>query len=430
MCGRITILVSTLMLGCSEPSPSTRRNDPAGVTSTPTCYTLVHRAGPRAALAVLDLDDHGRVLIQTNDANMYVGVPGEFTLLPRPTGSSVTAYELPDPLNNRGEVIARSTTDWPRRSFIWRDGAPTEIRAPDGSETLAAAISDEGHVVGQWRLGARAFLYRGGTTIDLGEGSAIAINRSDQALIYQTLREGESRQPEAAWLWTDGTRIPIDAPAGRGLSVGRFPRSRHLNARGEVAGNLLVLESGGENYPLSAFIWRAGVALELPSLGGKYVLHHEDGDSVTISTADAINRRGDVVGASANASGELRAVLWRDGKLIDLQAPVGSFSRAIAVNDRGEILVSWTPPKQDPVRESRAFVWREGIVSDLVGSRGARSLRLNERGEVVGQLAANTLGWWRPECPPSADGGAGTHDAGPSTDAEPPPPAEEGESEE
>jgi probable HAF family extracellular repeat protein len=57
------------------------------------------------------------------------------------------------------------------------------------------------------------------------------------------------------------------------------------------------------------------------------------------SYAFGINDRGDVVGMSQRASGELSAFLWRDGVMTDLGVATGGpGSIATVVNDRGDVL--------------------------------------------------------------------------------------------
>ena len=59
-----------------------------------------------------------------------------------------------------------------------------------------------------------------------------------------------------------------------------------------------------------------------------------------ISSAEALNNRGQIVGSNSSvASGEVHAILWEDGQIIDLGTlPGGTRSSAQAINDRGQIV--------------------------------------------------------------------------------------------
>jgi probable HAF family extracellular repeat protein len=79
-----------------------------------------------------------------------------------------------------------------------------------------------------------------------------------------------------------------------GTLGGNLSGANAVNNRGEVVG--VSRTASGQ---LRAFVWtaRSGM-LELPTLGGE-------------SVAVAINERGDITGSSDNAAGVQRAALWR-----------------------------------------------------------------------------------------------------------------------
>jgi probable HAF family extracellular repeat protein len=155
------------------------------------------------------------------------------------------------------------------------------------------------------------------------------------------------------------------------------------------------------NHPLQ---WRKGVLTDLGALPG-----------INSSLASWINSRGWVAGFSENGitdplTGfpETTAVLWRDGKIIDLGTLGGSSSGANAVNDRGQVVGGALNAIPDsftatfnqqfifetfpfyffPVTtQSHAFLWHEGKMLDLGTLGGPDSLAwfINERGQVAGQ---------------------------------------------
>ncbi|MCL4552459.1 MAG: hypothetical protein M1305_02740 [Candidatus Marsarchaeota archaeon] len=101
------------------------------------------------------------------------------------------------------------------------------------------------------------------------------------------------------------------------------------------------------------------------------------------ATAVAINSRGDVVGYSRSTRhtpdgdfDSFRAVLWRDGKCIDLHpSKDAAESKAAAINDKGDVLVN--------CGENRAYLWSGGKFRDLEslpGYRDAIGLAINNKG--------------------------------------------------
>ncbi|HST12000.1 MAG TPA: hypothetical protein VLL05_16605, partial [Terriglobales bacterium] len=117
-----------------------------------------------------------------------------------------------------------------------------------------------------------------------------------------------------------------------------------------------------------------------------------------------INDSGVVVGQSQNATidpltgvPELRAVLWQNGRILDLGTLEGNEGNALAINDRGQVVGAATNATPDPfanvsqsscqvlpttggcsgftfaynalfsnsATETRAFVWQGGLMYDL-----------------------------------------------------------------
>ncbi len=165
---------------------------------------------------------------------------------------------------------------------------------------------------------------------------------------------------------------------------------------------------GSPCYTSSAFQWQAGVESKLPEL------------HTGLSSAVAwISTNGLIVGTSQNGETDPldpgspryfpqnRAVLWRDGNIIDLGtlAEGGYESEAESVNSSGQVvgvatntvpdayaLFQWSSqfnhfdPYPYPYQE-RAFLWQNGVMTDL-GTLGtgtdAWAMAINERGQVVG----------------------------------------------
>ena len=105
-----------------------------------------------------------------------------------------------------------------------------------------------------------------------------------------------------------------------------------------------------------------------------------------------INELGEVVGWAQQASGNLRAFIWRKGQgKRNLGTLGGVESRARAINDRSEVAgVSHIQRGSDVVR---AFLWTEaGGMRDLgtLGGGTSAGWGINNRGEVVGSSTKRT----------------------------------------
>ena len=118
----------------------------------------------------------------------------------------------------------------------------------------------------------------------------------------------------------------------------------------------------------------------LPSLGGG------EGEVMDFGPA------GTAVGGALDAEGRFTAVLWRDGRIVDLGLPRGD-SEAMDVNGSGTVVGSYD--HSDDPGSQRAFAWRDGEFRTLPGllpdGRGAGARRIDEHGTIVGS-AIDALG--------------------------------------
>jgi probable HAF family extracellular repeat protein len=138
-----------------------------------------------------------------------------------------------------------------------------------------------------------------------------------------------------------------------------------------------------------AVLWRDGKAIDLGTLGGNE------------SSAYSVNNRGQVVGIATNTipdpftlyATQVRAFLWQDGAMQDLGTLGGPDAWAIFVNERGQVAGMATTSyslSADPsclfLYTTHPFLWENGRLTDLVSLGGdcALPFALNNRGEVVG----------------------------------------------
>jgi probable HAF family extracellular repeat protein len=172
-----------------------------------------------------------------------------------------------------------------------------------------------------------------------------------------------------------------------------FIGARTVNNRGIATGAADTSTPDPTCFNVDCFIshvfhWQGGNLVDLGALPG--------GNS---SNASEINERGDIVGLSSNGKidpltgfPEARAVLWRDGKMINLCTLGGTESLATAINDRGLVIGASANTVPDPFSmfgfgtQTRTFVWENGVMRDIgtLGGPDATPFGRNNRGQVSG----------------------------------------------
>jgi len=157
-----------------------------------------------------------------------------------------------------------------------------------------------------------------------------------------------------------------------GLSGSPFANVTDINNFGQVVGT-------SSNH---AFLWENGAMTDLGTLGG------------SLSVANAINGKGQVVGESTTASGEKHAFLWDHGVMKDLGIP-GETSSAHGINSHGDIVGAISGKNL----RGGAVLWKNGerqSLGDLGPSgSGSTAIAINDNREVVGVssgLASNSGG--------------------------------------
>ena len=142
---------------------------------------------------------------------------------------------------------------------------------------------------------------------------------------------------------------------------GNLVTANAINDAGEVVG-----AAAFPNHPFDAAIWRSGVASDLGALPGD-----------CFSQAFVVNSRGLIAGNSATCDGKtIRAVLWKDGKVFDLNTLIPRDSslllvESFVINDRGEIAGNGFPPGCTDFSCTHAFVLIP-CEADEMDSQGCR----------------------------------------------------------
>jgi probable HAF family extracellular repeat protein len=292
-------------------------------------------------------------------------------------------------------------------TVVWQGGVLTDLGAlPGGSSSFASSINERGEIVGASQNGqidpltaspeAVAILWENGITHNLGtlggnQGVANAINDRGQVAggalnaipdafagiaftaagsFAQTFLFAPAATDTHAFLWSDGKMQDLGTlggPDSTGVAI---------NDSGEIAGqsftNFIANPSGVPT--IDPFFWENGKMVDIGTLGGTY------------GFANGLNNRGQVVGTS-NLAGDLanHAFLWdkKEG-LKDLGIVEGYTATSIAywANDDGEVV-----GESDSTTASRAFLWKNGVMSDLgtvAGDACSVALSINSQGQIVG----------------------------------------------
>ena len=143
------------------------------------------------------------------------------------------------------------------------------------------------------------------------------------------------------------------------------------------------------------FRWRNGKLIDLGALPG----------ANTSSTATEINAQGQIVGASSTGDidpltglPESRAVLWTDGKILNLGSLGGGTSAATGIDNRGLVVGFSANTVPDPFSmfglgtQTRTFVWENGVMRDIgtLGGPDAAPFAGPKHGRVIGYSYTNS----------------------------------------
>lgn len=281
-------------------------------------------------------------------------------------------------INDRGQIVgSRQGGGCGGQPILWQNGKVTVLtRAGDCG--VANAINASGQIVG-WHFGSKseqdAFLWKGGELTNLAFDAineATGINGRGH-VVGTSAFWGESDDPYTgldgphAWLWRSGKKISIGG-------AGKASAASGLNDSGVAVGWHRTTSGRWR-----ALVWRNGKTTELGTLPGH-----------TVSKANAINGRGQVVGASFESWGGAHdAFVWKDGRLSVLGPRGGTQSTANAINERGQIVGSSDARSRRP----HAVVWENGQMIDLgtlPGGTESSAVDINNRGEAIGSSTTRT----------------------------------------
>lgn len=272
------------------------------------------------------------------------------SVLPRQLEASGAVSVTPYALNDAGTVAGSITTvEGGLQATFWRGNMPITLERLGPYGGVCYAINGAGAVAGTVYTPSgefRAAVWSSAGYLELMRGPSVAMGISDAGDVvgWAVTPEGDTR----AYHWRRGITRWISGPASAALAV---------NDRGQTVG--YTRQSNG----IRAFLWEeraGGTAMgraappgqgirDLGTLGGP------------VSQALSINNRGQVVGWSQTARGNVDAFLYEDSRMRVLPGLGGSFSRANFINDQGIAVGVATRPDN----LHRAVMWADGRVVDL-----------------------------------------------------------------
>jgi len=288
-------------------------------------------------------------------------------------------------INNRGWVSGFSTLpdDQIMHAVLWRDGAVVDLRTLGGADTNSAVL---------WPV-------KNNTGVVVGVTETDELDPLGESWSCSFFFPSVTGHTCLGFVWQDGEMSPLPTLGGNnGFATG-------ANNLGQVVGWAETTFhdptcNGDQVLQFHAALWdtRDDTFLEAPPRA----LPPLPSDSV--SSATAINDRGQVVGISGICDvavgrfSAAHAVLWEDGVPTDIGDLGGvAWNTPMAINHQGEVVGFANVPGGDDPGDfnAHAFRWTEGDgIEDLGTLPGAvpgdpddaisQGLGINGRGQVVG----------------------------------------------
>jgi len=235
------------------------------------------------------------------------------------------------------------------RGFVWQDGVMTELPTLGGDNGYAAGMNNLGQIAG-WAettfhdptcnlpqvLQFEAVVYGPGAGeihslppfADDPDGAATAVNDNGQIVGISGLCSNAvgGLSAKHALLWENGVPTDIGSLGGQAWNT-----PTGINQKGDVVGFSDLPNDNPAHPNYHAFLWTKKSGMQdLGTLPGD-----------VRSQALGINDQDQIVGLSVDASHHLRAFLWENGVMTDLNSlvPAGSpfLLYANDINDQGEI---------------------------------------------------------------------------------------------
>lgn len=236
------------------------------------------------------------------------------------------AYSIAYDINNQGDIVGFSNDNVYSHATLWSNGAATDLGTLYGSD-FAYSINESGVSVGYATVpfvgGGTATQYLNGSIISLNTFGAGAYGINDAGDVVGV------KNLSTATLWRNGTEIVLGGGS-----------ARSVNNPTIVGGVLSVQAVGLLGGAEAAKLWTVDASTQgitvtetiLPSFTG-------------YASANSINDIGQIVGYANYTTGAI-AALWFNGAITALGNlaangdPLGSWSTANDINNNG-LVVGW-----------------------------------------------------------------------------------------
>ena len=247
-------------------------------------------------------------------------------------------------LNNQGAVVGTYYQDVRWRGYIWTaETGHTEIPINDmtTNQNIPEDINNAGQVVGHIEVMGYVYAYIWSDAAGLqflsvpntGPSQANGINDLGQA-VGDSYDYGDPPTNAVLWLPEPAYGLPAGVHRLGALStLWGYSKAYAINNLGQIVGNSSTDELDEQGYPIfSAFRWQNNVMSDLGTMPG-----------FDRSSAVDVNDSGQIIGAVSNRTGPSCVVTWIDDEPIDLHQLIPFDSgwelySVSAISNRGEIV--------------------------------------------------------------------------------------------
>lgn len=236
-------------------------------------------------------------------------------------------------INNRGDVVTAVYGD----ESGWVGGA-----IYNGASGVLSTMEDKGFAYPRPR--------------GINDQGTIIVTREDFGMAYaETYNPADRTYTRLAYEW-----------------AGQVARAEGINNHGVIVGSTGTVVDGFEDQQSRATIWANGQATVIGTLGG------------INSSAHDINDAGTVVGFSQLAQpGKSMAFLYDGNAMRPLGTLGGDYSTAHAINN-SNIVVGSSDLVSGDWRQA-AFIYQQGVMTDLGAGLDSEAFDINDAGTVVGK---------------------------------------------